>query len=345
MTGDDDGLARNFGRYMLIEPFALTQVQFSDDGMVSVTLEERVGHQLWVRRLDAGEPAPTEAIVVEHGDILIPFTPVHSTSINTTPTVGDTEGFVIGIPIVEVRRDDDAKVVVARTWRLAEPKPTQRLRLPLGYQLTFAPGDVVVELEWIDQMFPPDADGYAPLTNTIWTWMTIGPAPGSETLTRYLLAAARRLDAAHRNFQRIRERLDAFDSHGPGPITRLGLFEIVGDIETTIIALSRAVDMAIQLGGLAEITTPVPASLNALVTVLTKIRNAYEHIEDRARGNINKRPDPQALTIFNWTSLIAEDAITYAGERLELSDVPGLVRDTRAFLKAVAGEGKQVVAL
>jgi hypothetical protein len=32
-------------------------------------------------------------------------------------------------------------------------------------------------------MFPPDADGYAPLTNTIWTWMNIGRAPDSLVWT------------------------------------------------------------------------------------------------------------------------------------------------------------------
>ena len=153
-------------------------------------------------------------------------------------------------------------------------------------------------------MFPPSDNEYAPLTNTIWTWMSIGPTLGAETLTRYLLAAARRLDAAQRSFRRIRDRLDAFDAAGPGPHTRLDVFEIVGDIETTVIALSRAIDMAMQVGALTPITTPVPASLTAVAPGLTKIRKAYEHIEDRAQGNINRRPDArQALTIFDWTTL------------------------------------------
>jgi len=205
-------------------------------------------------------------------------------------------------------------------------------------------GDLVLELEWIDQMFPPDEDGYAPLTNTIWTWMTIGPVPGAETLTRYLLAAARRLDAAQRSFRRIREQFDAFDSARPGPHTRIAVFEIVGNVETTVIALSRAIDMALQVGELAPIATPVPTSLVTVAPALTKIRNAYEHIEDRAQGNVNRKPDPQqALTIFDWTTLFDEGAITYAGERLELSTVPGLLVDTREFLKVAASEGKEAL--
>jgi hypothetical protein len=103
--------------------------------------------------------------------------------------------------------------------------------------------------------------------------------------------------------------------------------------------------MAMQVGTLAPITTPVPPSLTALAPGLTKIRNAYEHIEDRAQGNVNRRPDPQqALTIFDWTTLFNENAVTYAGERLDLAVVPGLLLDTRTFLKVAAGEGKEAIA-
>jgi hypothetical protein len=342
---DVEGLARNFGRYSRTDSFHLAHAQMDTDEKVPVVLEERIGHQVWLRRLDEGESPPSEPITVEHGDIIIPFTPIHSTSINTTPIGGDATGFVVGIPVIEVRRDDDAKIVFARTRRLADPEPTIRVQVPFGYQLTFGPGDVVVELEWIDQMFAPGDDGYAPLTNTIWTWMTIGVTSGTETLTRYLLAAARRLDTAHRGFQRIRHNLDTFESEGPGPHTRRAIFEIVGDIETTVISLSRAIDMAMQVGSLTAITAPVPASLRAVAPGLTKIRNAYEHIEDRAQGNVNRRPSPQeALTIFDWNSLFEDDAITYADERLELSDVPGLLLATRAFLKLVASEGKEAFA-
>jgi hypothetical protein len=60
----------------------------------------------------------------------------------------------------------------------------QMLRQPFGYQFTIAPGDFVLELEGIDQMFPPGDDGYAPLTNTIWTWMMIDPASAADTSRR-----------------------------------------------------------------------------------------------------------------------------------------------------------------
>jgi hypothetical protein len=207
----------------------------------------------------------------------------------------------------------------------------------------FDPGSVVVEVEWIDRMFEPDEDGYAPLTNTIWTWMSIAPTAETASLTRYLLAAARRLDVAHRRFQRIRQDLDDFDESAPGPHLRLALFEIVGEVGITVVALSRAVDMALRLIEVAPITSPVPKSLTEASSTLAALRNAYEHIEDRAKGEIFGKPDSKALTIFDWTSLFQDNAITYSDRRLELSEVPLLLIDTRNFLKVAGAEARELL--
>ena len=44
-------------------------------------------------------------------------------------------------------------------------------------------------------MAEPTETGYAPLAPTLWTWLSIGSE--SQIRFRYLLAAARRLDAAN----------------------------------------------------------------------------------------------------------------------------------------------------
>jgi len=44
--------------------------------------------------------------------------------------------------------------------------------------------------------------------------------------------------------------------------------------------------------------------------------------------------------MFDRTSLFDDDAITYAGERLELADAPGLPLGSRACLEMVVSEGK-----
>jgi len=322
-------------------PMPLTHLD-QDGKPVRVVLEERLGNELWVRPLDAGEPEPSAPILVTPRDIVVPFTPIHSTSLNTSPTVGDTASFMFSIPVIEVRRDDEQRKTFLRTRKVDEPMPTKRARAPWGYEKVFEEGAVVVEIEWIDQQFPPDEDGYASLAITLWTWLSVGPPPGTayENLVRYLLAAARRLDLAHRQFQRIRRDLDELGNLPPGPQTRRAVFDIVGEIEMAVVALSRAVDMATKLPNLTTVPTPVPASMTAAVKTLTQLRNAYEHIEDRAQGQVLGKPDPVALTIFDWTSLLMDGAITYGPHRLELNAIQPLLLDTRSFLKTAAGEVK-----
>ena len=340
---DNEGLYSNFAHLtppILIE---FTHLPRGEE-QVRVVLEERIGRFLWVRPLDEGEIEPPGPISVQPGEVVVPYTPIHSTSIHTSPTVGDTTGFILGIPVVEVRRDDALRKVWIRTVRISEPEPPGRVRWPWGYDLTIEPGDIALEIERIDRLFPPDEDGYVPLTNTIWTWFNIGPAPGSEMLTRYVLAAARRLDAAHRQFQRVRKELDDFDPVAPGPLARRTTFEIVGQVETAVVALSRAVDMSRNLVSLVPIPVSVPENVTDKSKALTELRNAYEHIEDRAKGQVWGKPDPQALTIFDWSSLFESGTITYGGHSLVLDEVQELILDTRAFLVRAASEAKEVIA-
>lgn len=246
--------------------------------------------------------------------------------------------------MVEVRRDDDLRRIWIRTLRISEPEPSNRVRAPWGYDVTMEAGDLALEIERVDQMFSPEEDGYVPLTNTIWTWFNIGPAPGSETLTRYVLAAARRLDVAHRQFQRVQRELGDFDPAAPGPIARRAVFEIVGQVESAVVALSRAVDMSKNLVSLVPISVSMPESVVDKLKTLTELRNAYEHIEDRAQGQVWGKPDPQALTIFDWSSLFESGTITYGGYSLVLDEVKDLILETRAFLISAASEAKEVIA-
>ncbi len=67
-------------------------------------------------------------------NIVVPFTPIHSTSLNTSPTVGDTASFMFSIPVIEVRRDDEQRKISLRTRKVDEPMPTRRARAPWGYE-------------------------------------------------------------------------------------------------------------------------------------------------------------------------------------------------------------------
>ena len=339
---DDDmtALARNFEGQTPPPGTAVTHMVVPKQQ--AVVLDKRDGRFLWMRPLDDDEEPPAEPVVIQPGDILVPFQPIHSTGLNTNDRVGDRTGFMLGIPIVEVSRDDEARVVVARSRLLDEPE-SERVRLPFGYTLNLPTGAITIEFERIDQMFEPDEDGYKPLSNTIWTWMAIGPPPGTEEFARYLLAAARRLDTSYRGFVRVRHALKTLEETMPGPHARRAVFEIVGDIEVAVVALGRVVDMAAEVGRVTEAPLTIPSPLVEIRRALIEIRNAYEHIDERARGRVRERPHPDALSIFDWTMLFQEGVIRYGAHYLSLDQCFELLSEARAFLKQAANEGKRAV--
>lgn len=79
-------------------------------------------------------------------------------------------------------------------------------------------------------------------------------------------------------------------------------------------------------------------SLSSSQEAFTAIRNAYEHIADRALGQVNRKPHPDALTIVDQSELLSHDRIKYGGPSLDLvHEDPGLLADAREFLKEAAG--------
>jgi hypothetical protein len=84
---------------------------------------------------------------------------------------------------------------------------------------------------------------------------------------------------------------------------------------------------------------PVPPLIAQHGDAVTAVRNAYEHIEDRALGQGNRRPHPNALSIFDYEPLLDADEVVYDGHVLNLrTDVPPIMGEVREFLKAAAGE-------
>jgi hypothetical protein len=96
--------------------------------------------------------------------------------------------------------------------------------------------------------------------------------------------------------------------------------------------------MVTRARSLIGITVPVPTNISKSIQVVSEIRNAQEHIEDRALGRVRQRPDPQALTIFDYRRLLDDDEVVYAGHSLNLAnEVPTLLLDARQYVKDAGG--------
>ena len=155
-----------------------------------------------------------------------------------------------------------------------------------GEQLIIRVGGLVISSDEIDALNPKGYGGYAPVANTVWTWYSIvGERVG---FFLYLYALARRLDAAHAAWElAMREREDA---RGEGAIVqRIGFFRALSEAEVTIIALHRAMKMLLQFDGVFPLGLEIPDSIRKLEPMVKDMRDAFEHIDERALGKINIR--------------------------------------------------------
>lgn len=300
------------------------------------TLLHREGSRLILREIDPGELEP-DRIPVYEGETVEIATGIHSVSLNTNPDVGDTAGFLFSLRVVFLRREP-GKVFV-RTLRLGEPDDGRRVFVAPGEELIVE--QIQAELAYIDTLEEPTASGYVPLTPTIAIWYSIGDRVGERAAarTRYLLAAARRLDAANLDAIYAIESYQALDDGMAGPMLRRIAFALLSRAETLIVALGRVIDIVMRTAADIGTTVEVPAALAGRAAAVRALRNAVEHIEDRALGRVNRAPDPVALTLFDQSRLMTEGIIVYGTHELDLTrDVPDLISASRKFLLDVAGE-------
>jgi hypothetical protein len=185
----------------------------------------------------------------------------------------------------------------------------------------------------------PRPDGYEPLGLGLMVYAGASGFPYEEDFW-YLISASRRLDTAHHMFERVREGIDSGTARNMG-----GLFAILGDVELAMIALYRAVDMAYRAGTKLNVKTRWPQNVKRKQKAIEELRDAYEHIDERALGKISKRrvDKKQAHTIFDnvyrkgkslGEGLIKDRKLTYRQWSLGIDDeATDLFKSLRDYLR------------
>lgn len=256
--------------------------------------------------------------------------------------IGLTMTSEVGAPdsVVDVRvvaAGRQGRVVFGRTLHPDEHDSGEPIRFDpeAGEVLRFEPGAVAISLVDVERHAKVDSFGYAPVAGTLWTWLSVVAPVREAAALRYLLAAARRLDSACTLLALLRETLDA-----PSETfiqLRNRILVALGHAEMMCVALGRAVDMLIampeELGGPPDL----PTVISSKADVLRAMRNAFEHIEDRALGRVRGRPAEVALSIFDQADLFRSRRLSYAGSSLDISDdILPIVQETRALLLRLA---------
>ena len=302
---------------------------------VPVVLDGRDGHTLFVRELDPGDELQpfefdptTEAIVL--------MTAIGATFLCATPQVGADDALTPPIRVVPDGRDGPN--VYMRTLRHGEADDGRRVHVRPGEIPVFRAGSLVIELDALDEHFTLGLEGYAPLANTVWTWLTITGKGRNQARDLYVLAAARRLDGAAVAWTRSKELLRSIETVAEGsfnPQVRATVVELLACVELAIIALQRVVRMVEQALEDVGADTPVPEIVTRLGPHLTAIRDAFEHIDERALGTVRRARRPEATSVFDQHRLLSEGAIVYGKHRIAADEITELLASCRQFLKDV----------
>ena len=240
------------------------------------------------------------------------------------------DDFLFAARLVPIERKGN--IVYARSLRRGEEDTGESIHLKAGERIVIPPGELIINSREIDAYYnPAGTGGYAPVTNTVWTWYQIVPEELGFFL--YFIALARRTDAAHALWaSAIQARDDAREAKGIPQ--RQGALNALATAEMAVIALHRCFEMVY---GLVEQFCPglqVPASVDKIRAPVMEIRHAFEHIDERAQGKINQQKrHPDALTIFNQPDFVNSSVLQYKTFTLNLeTEVIAALLDCREFI-------------
>ena len=262
--------------------------------------------------------------------------PITHLALHLGPNAGANDA-LIGVRVVPVGRDGN--IIIVKTLNHGQPDTGQGITRSADEKLLLPPGHARITIQDIDKENNQYPDGYVDVSNTIWTWLQIGPSP-DPVLFRLLFAAARRLDTAHDLCVNALDQLKG-PSDEPFINTRARAFKALGYAELMCVAFNRAIRMINIIPSKFTVSAVVPKSVDAIFPALKDIRDALEHIEERAFGIVSASGSqhPDALTIFDQDDFYSSGVLSYAGHALDVRAgvVPTLV-SSRQFVFNVAVE-------
>ena len=266
------------------------------------------------------------------------ISPISWMSLNLGPQVGEDDA-IVRVRVVPIRRDD--RSVYARTLNFGEQDNGELIKVDPGDTLVFQSGSMKVTIMDVDRYSEPASDGYAPIANTIWSWAGIPPRMGPPEVHNYMLAAARRLDIAHVHCMGALGSLAKSSSEQSFLKSRAIMFEALGHAESMCIALGRTINMLKQSEERVSARITIPEAMEVVESRVLSIRNAFEHIDERAQGRARHEGPADAMSVFKQSDFFTSGILRYAGQSLDIVDeaVPAMIAGRKAILNAVAAPG------
>lgn len=298
---------------------------------IPVALHRREGATLYVRPLEPGESAAPISY-----DPLLDSVVLMIAVMYGAPGASDDAGGQTTPPIRVVYDGEDGDVVFVRTLRVGEADTARPVYVKPGQRIDLKPNAFIVHLDVLDSQLVADSVGYAPLTHTVWSWLSLGMRDKSGRELLYVLAAARRLDAAAAAWTRVKDGLEVirtWPTDTANPAVRARSFALVADLELAMIALRRVIAMVMNAEGCVGIRAAIPAVISVNSRHVKAIRDSFEHIDERALGSVRGASSPDAASIFRQGRLASEGVVSYGSHELSIETVDDLLSESRSFIK------------
>ena len=268
--------------------------------------------------------------------------PITHVSLHTGPEDDESE-FLVGIRVVPAGRKGN--IVYGRTLNHGEPDSGEGIQLKPGETFQIPPGGLRVTIADVDRYAEAGDDGYAPVANTVWTWLQIPPHDHkSEEFVRYILAAARRLDMAHSQCNSVLRFLDDPTDEKGFP-AREAFFDAYGHAELMCVALGRAVRMITGARKNISARAAVPLEVDKIEEAISAIRNAFEHIDERAVGKARGESPADAISVFRQSDF-PSGVLRYANYSIDLRAevLPALIAGRQFIVDAATKAGLEKTA-
>ena len=119
---------------------------------------------------------------------------------------------------------------------------------------------------------------------------------------------------------------------------RTGFLNALATAEVTIVTLHRAMTMVYSLRDKFCPDLEVPNNVQRIRDAVREMRNAFEHIDERAEGRVGKSKEmhSDALTIFDQPDFVESSVLSYKTYSLNFQDdVLSALLDCREFIMEV----------
>ena len=122
---------------------------------------------------------------------------------------------------------------------------------------------------------------------------------------------------------------------------RAAKFDSLGDAESMCVALSRAIRMIARARETISTPATVPREISVIEDAVLAIRDAFEHIDERAVGKARREDPVDAMSVFDQSDFFTSGVLRYAGHSLDIRDdvIPALIAGRRFIVETATQAG------